>query len=223
MTRCCIPTTPEYFRVLRVWQKRQLEWEEEVFNLVVNKVELPLAWSSLPYLYPGDLPSEPSTGNLSTNDNDGDDHGPENGPGGDGNDQKDPDNMDVDDDTDNERQDDSDATNPRPASSSCSENDSSDQPDPPKAGRRRAQPSRRGRGRGDRKSGRAKRTQHETIERKAQRRREAIERKAERRRERTGGQSMLPPRSFLVPPMLDRPTVRRIERWLEEVNPRDPD
>ncbi|KAI9885346.1 MAG: hypothetical protein M1823_002855 [Watsoniomyces obsoletus] len=61
-----------YFRFLRVWQREQLAWEEEVFNLVVNtgRVEFLLTWSPLPYIYPGDLPSEPLTNNLDSEESD---------------------------------------------------------------------------------------------------------------------------------------------------------
>ncbi|KAI9885631.1 MAG: hypothetical protein M1823_002551 [Watsoniomyces obsoletus] len=62
-----------YFRFLRVWQKNQLAWEEEIFNLVVDRAKFPLTWSPLPYIYPGDLPQEPSISTLSSNDSDSSD------------------------------------------------------------------------------------------------------------------------------------------------------
>ncbi|KAI9883853.1 MAG: hypothetical protein M1823_004364 [Watsoniomyces obsoletus] len=190
-----------YFRFLRVWQKNQLAWEEEIFNLVVDRAEFPLTWSPLPYIYPGDLPQEPSTPSSSSNDS----------------------NI-----SDDDSSDDSSDDGPHQPS-----------PSPP----RPASPIIRGRPRGRRGMTRPNRARGESATVLSARpgrtnRTSGRTRRGARGRPRTRGapnvgrtndaarndDQMRLLRSFHVPPpSMDPDSIGRIERWLQEVNPRDPD
>ncbi|KAI9882263.1 MAG: hypothetical protein M1823_005990 [Watsoniomyces obsoletus] len=205
-----------YFRHLRVWQQQQLAWEREVFELVVNsgRVEFPLTWSPLPYIYAGDLPSEPSTIDLDAEesgeqDDDEDSSGSDdssNDGGGDNGDRPGP--MGGSSDAaskqsgQNSRKRRKDEKNGQTKAHHQPDDDDSDsEPDPPpRAGRQnRGKPA-------------------QLPKRK---RRQPPPRRTESR---TNKHQPEPERSFQgPPPNMDAHTTGRIESWLHEVNPRAPD
>ncbi|KAI9882781.1 MAG: RNA polymerase II elongation factor [Watsoniomyces obsoletus] len=165
-----------YFIALRQWQREQLEWEEEVFDLVNGLVDMPLTWSSLPYLY-GDEIDQLSTLELET------DSHPSGRQGG---------------------------RPPRPRRPPSDGNEGDDERDNQTEGQQGD------RGSGQQSSGTDRRSSTRSGTHASRQRLSSdidiIDTEIRVRR-----------RFHLPPTSMDPAVIQRVERWLEETNPRDPD